>query len=266
MRRSQVYRLRRTHFVHSASSSFQAALAVRLAASPAPRGSRGRHVPGARRSATTRGRSGQCAADDHRIRIDSDGAFDLHANGFAVLTGHVSGRPGPAQRLGGIASPTTTGHGQGRRSRARWISRIRGCGVPATPAAYDSLRRRRISTGPTFRSSIATAAASPRTWKCSRTARCALRRCATPAARSATRIGCLQASSIKLDTERAAGRRAPGRDALQGRAGFLHALHLVSPGRRAQERPAVPELWSFGQQRLSSWRCPTTSISRRTTT
>ena len=63
------------------------------------------------------------------------------------------------------------------------------------------------------------------------------------------------------------GRRRAQRDhALQGRADFLHALHLLSLGRRTQERRAVPELRPFRQQRLRYSRCPTTSTLRRTTT
>ena len=39
----------------------------------------------------------------------------------------------------------------------------------------------------------------------------------------------------------------------------------LSRGRRTQERRAVPELRPFRQQRLSSWKCPTTSTWRPTT-
>ena len=46
-------------------------------------------------------------------------------------------------------------------------------------------------------------------------------------------------------------RRRPARaHALQGRADLLHALHLVSAGRRAQERPVVSRLRSFEHERL----------------
>ena len=84
---------------------------------------------------------------------------------------------------------------------------------------------------------------------CFRTARCGSTPCATPAARSATRTGCCKRPP-SVSIPRSGGRRAQRHHALQGRADLLHALHLVSAGRRTQERPVVPELRPFREQRL----------------
>ena len=171
MRRLQVYRLRRSNFAHGFSCSSRiAGRFVRCLLAPRDgAGSGSRHVPGAAQAQARDRRSEHPVSDDHRIRIDSDGASLDAANGFAVLTGHVKVRQDArtiSADCGHLRREDRQGHGQR-------IGGLRG------PAARRQQRHRaptmrsaaRISTRPTFRSSTATAAASPRTWRCIRTAR-----------------------------------------------------------------------------------------------
>ena len=97
----------------------------------------GRHVSRTRPSASARPPPRSFPNDDHRIRIDSDGA-SLDAERLRRAHRARAAAPGPAHhrgRPGHLRREDRQGHGR----RARWTSRIRGSASRATTGAYDAL-------------------------------------------------------------------------------------------------------------------------------